>query len=79
MDFIKRRKWLLMVLLWVCVGIAFAWYHWWTAPGMTTVTGAIAYWMGYAAGLIFLVACLLTGLFFVGRGVSRGIKRLFSR
>jgi hypothetical protein len=41
--------------------------------------GRIAYWMGYTAGLIFLLACLLAGLFFVGRGVSRRIKRLLSR
>ena len=79
MDFIRRRKWLLLALLWVGVGIAVAWYHWWTAPGVTTVTGAIAYWMSYTAGLIFLLACLLTGLFYVGRVASRGIKRLLSR
>jgi hypothetical protein len=78
-DFIRRRKWVLLALLGVCVGMAVAWYHWWAAPGVTTVTGAIAYWMSYAAGLIFLLACLLTGAFFVGRVASRGIKRLLSR
>ena len=79
MDLIRRRKWLLLALLWICVGVAVAWYHWWTAPGVSSVPGAIAYWMSYTGGLIFLLACLLTGLFFVGRVVSRGIKRLLSR
>jgi uncharacterized membrane protein len=65
-----------MVLLWVCAGIAVAWYHWWSAPGMTTVTGAIIYWMSYTAGAIFLSASVLTGLFYIGRGLFRGIKRL---
>jgi hypothetical protein len=74
-DFIRRRKWLLLALLWVCSGIVVAWYHWWTAPGVSTVTGAIAYWMSYTGGLIFLLACLVTGAYVV----SRGIKRLLSR
>jgi hypothetical protein len=77
-DFFKRRKWLLIVL-WVCAGLITSWSHWWTAPGMTTVTGAIVYWMTYTGTVMVAVAALVMGLFYAGRSVSRGIKRLLSR
>jgi hypothetical protein len=72
-DFLRRHKWLLIVL-WVCVGLVTAWAHWWSAPGMTTVTGAIVYWMTYTGVAMVAVSGLVIGLFYVGRG----IKRLFS-
>lgn len=46
---------------------------------MTTVTGAIVYWMTYTGTVMVAVAALVMGLFYAGRGVSRGIKRLLAR
>jgi len=76
MDLNRRRKrWLLLVLLfWLCAGIATAWYHWWTAPGTTKVAGAIVYWMSYTGVAILVWLALLAVLFYVGRAISR---RLF--
>ena len=73
-DFFKRRKWLLIVL-WLCTGLVTSWSHWWTAPGMTTVTDAIVYWMTYTGTIMVAVAALVMGLFYAGRGIKRLLAR----
>jgi len=42
---------------------------------MTTVTGAIVYWMTYTGTVMVAVAALVMGLFYAGRGIKRLLAR----
>ncbi len=81
MDLNRRRRWWLLrgLLSWVWAGIAMAWYHWWTAPGTTTVTGAIVYWMSYMGVALLLWVALLAVLFYVGRAIFEATALMLYR
>jgi hypothetical protein len=63
---------------WLCVAVALCWAHGWSSSaGITTVTGSIIYWLAYSGATALILASLLTGLFYVGRAIVRGARKLF--
>lgn len=47
--------------------------------GADTGTNAVAYSIGYIAGVLFAWALFLAALFYIGRGIIRGIRRLLRK
>jgi hypothetical protein len=78
--FWNRRRLLWIGAIWLSVAVALCWAHGWSSPaGATTVTGSIFYWVGYSGATALILASLLTALFYIGRAIARGARKLFSR
>jgi hypothetical protein len=80
-GFWSSRRLIWIGAAWLSVAVALCWAHGWSSPaaGVTTVTGSIIYWFAYSGVTALILVFLLTGLFYVGRTIVRGARKLFSR